>query len=183
MSKRSTKVERPRSARLRRKPSDPILETNENNPNKGRTSEANKNNSRLLRIIIPDSGKHLGTKNNSIHGTQSPANPKLSIPHGIDRFDTNTSFKKTSEYSREPPKSPRILPKLDKSPCKPLSSSGEENFNNSANSTENLRKTMLKTNPVALSPFSQEEREGTCAFQLGKHYSVLPDISDSKGRE
>lgn len=165
MNKRCSKSERPRSARLRRRPSLPIDEKNDKNKsNEEHNFFGNQKNSQSKGLGIPGSFKRLGTSffDRQPHGA---SNQTLNIPPhgGVNRLDTKGSFVEIPK--REHPKSPRLLPKLDKSQRKPSQS-------DEADGDE-----LTSSNEKSVKPFLDENRVSKGALQFGKHYSVLPNIA------
>lgn len=197
MNKRSSRGERPRSARIRRRPSLPIVEEQDsdaaNEEPRSSLQDAKKNDSQnkreSKRTIIPDGFKGMGVKNDFYGKPRESAlsnRVTLDVVH-IARRDTKNSFVKLSDRAGlVPPKSPRILPRLGKNLRKPLSNTGEDHDYDEPTASKDLsQQSLFQTTPTASAFLDQNQGKVNSgnAVQLGKHYSVLPDIATSKNGE
>lgn len=165
MNKRSSGTERPRSARRRKKPSlnqdsDADMSSPESFTERGQSETNRKNTKSKPEMNLLDTSNRLGPKNN-IFG----AKDKLTVSGSVEMTDPSIGVVNFYQrQGREPPKSPRILPKLEK------------NRSRKANAVEEspTGKDELPQFPIFV---HEKNRVDGGSLQLGKHYSVLPNIS------
>ena len=171
MNKRCSGSGRPRSARLRRRPS-PQEDIQESVGPQGLEREQseikNKRNANSKpEVNLLGSSKRVSMKD-KIFGNEI-ANHNRLMPGSMEAAKCPDVINCYQRNVREPPKSPRILPKLQK---------------NYARNTISEESPSGKSEAPEFSIFLDEKKgiDGG-SMQLGRHYSVLPNISQTNEGE
>ncbi|CAB3989468.1 Hypothetical predicted protein [Paramuricea clavata] len=176
MNKRSSGSDRPRSARLRRRPSIPqdehesIAQCFE-----GEQSElTNKKNTKSKpELNLLETSNRLGITNRILGRENEKANHTLTVPSSMEIRPEAKNANFVNYYQRggrEPPKSPRILPKLEKNSAR--KAIPEESPPPGKNEAPDFSMFLDK-----------KKRVDRGSLQLGKQYSVLPNISHTNEGE
>lgn len=169
MNERSSGSNRPRSAKLRRRPNTDITQEiqEESIPDtfKREQSETNRKNAKSKELNLLETSNRLGVKNKLFGKQNQKSNQALTTPASVEFLEPKNGFVNfyQGQTGREPPKSPRILPKLEKEARK---------ANCSAESS-----TMTNDAPNFSIFLDEKKALDSSSLQLGKHYSVLPNIS------
>jgi hypothetical protein len=172
INKRSSGSDRPRSARLRRRPSpqeDIQGSVGPESFEREHSELTNKKNTKSKAEV-----NLLGTSNrpsvkDKIFGNENHKRLMLSSMELIQEAKSPNIVNYYQRNAREPPKSPRILPKLEKNRAR--NALPEEN-------------TSVKNDAPQFSVFLDEKKRiDGGSLQLGKQYSVLPNISQTNEEE
>ena len=171
MNKRCSGSDRPRSARLRRRPS-PQEDIQESVGPQGFEREQseikNKRNAKSKpEVNLLGTSKRVSMKD-KIFGNEIPSHKRL-MPGSMETAKSPNVINYYQRDAREPPKSPRILPKLEK---------------NRARNAIPEESPTGKNEAPEFSIFLDEKKgiDGG-SLQLGKQYSVLPNISQANEGE
>ena len=173
MNKRSSGSDRPRSARLRRRPSIAQEDEQESIPHSFDAEQSELTNRKNAKpkpeLNLLETSNRLGMKNKIFGRNKEKAGHNLAVPSSIELMQDAKNANFVNFYQRngrEPPKSPRILPKLEK---------------NGARKAMPEEKTAAKSEAsnIDFSIFLDEKKVNGGGLHLGKHYSVLPNISHS----
>lgn len=178
MNKRSSGSDRPRSARLRRRPSngpeeEHVQEFITHSFEREQSELTNKDSKSKPEPNLLETSNRLGMKNKMFGRDKGKANHKLTLPNSMELTQDAKNANFTNFYQRagrEPPKSPRVLPKLEKN---------------------SIRKAMMQEEsavakndaPDFLMFLGKKKKVDGEGLHLGKQYSVLPNISHSNEAE
>ena len=180
MNKRSSGSDRPRSARLRRRPSngpeeEHVQEFFPHSFEREQSELTNKDAKSKPELNLLETSNRLGMKNKMFgrDKEKATANHKLTLPNSMELPQDAKNANFTNFYQRagrEPPKSPRVLPKLEKN---------------------SVRKAMMQEEsavakndaPDFLMFLDKKKNVDGEGLHLGKQYSVLPNISHSNEAE
>ena len=162
MNKRSSGSDRPRSAKLRRRPSN-AQEDDQESVTLGFEGESeltnNKNVKSKAELNLLETSSRLGVKN-KLFERKNQKRPGMELMQEAKNSNFMNYYQRNA---REPPKSPRILPKLEK---------------NAVRNAMSEESPSGKSEAPGFSIFLDEkQRVDGGSLQLGKQYTVLPNIS------